>query len=326
MHPDDPLNELAQTLVNVSAAQRSPVGRRYAMVLPPHALQRIARALEMDDVSVIDCSPEELLQLLREPRELCVVLDPTRLDEGELATAAALLRDEPRPVVIYPPLTPAGVRTGLGFAREVGGLIAFQATEEDFQLLVQNILSVGHPSDARFVLHQLAPRLAQLPERLREAIVAMFTIESGVSSPQALARRAAMSRRSADRWLERVGITSARLLVAAPMLLRALRLLRDTRLPIRRVAKACGYSSARRFHDQAAALTGMTAVELRAAELPITAVLERIADALQEGGPVRVRIARASAVPANRARQRRSASAHPQGSTEKSFDWGSSHD
>lgn len=296
------------------------------MVLPPRALQRIERALEMDDVSVIDCSPAELLRLLGEGGELCVVLDPTRLDDEQLATAAALLREHPHPVVIYPPLTPAGVRAGLGLAREAGGLVAFQATEEDFQLLVRNILSVGHPSDARFVLDRLAPRLAQLPERLRDAIVAMFTIESGASSPQALARRAALSRRSADRWLERVGITSARLLVAAPMLLRAFRLLRDTRLPMRRIARACGYSSARRFHDQAAALTGMTAVQLRATELPVTAILERIAAALQEGESAPVSAARAAAARGTETRAHRASDVGRRITGDNSFDWESSHD
>lgn len=255
------------------------------MLLPQHALQRIARALEPDAVPVVNCSPEKLLDELDAPGDVCLVLDPTRLDSEQLENVAASLRATPRPVVIYTPLTPEGVQTGLGLARDVGGLVAFQATEEDFRLLVHNILSVGHPADARFVLDHLAPRLELLPDRLRDAIVSMFTMEAGVTSPQTLARHAATSRRSVDRWLERAGISSARLLVGAPKLLRALRLLSETRLPLRRIATACGYSSARRFHDQALALTGLAPLELRRANVSMGDVLLRVATALQDNGP-----------------------------------------
>jgi AraC-like DNA-binding protein len=188
--------------------------------------------------------------------------------------------------VIYAPLSPDGARTAIALARETGGLVAFQASEEDFHLLVQNILSVGYPADARFVLGRIAPRVEVLPRRLQDAVVAMFTTEAGIRSPQALARRAALSRRSLDRWLGRAGITSGRLLVAAPMLLRGLRLLRDTRLSIRRVASASGYTSARRFHDQAVALAGMTPVELRTSGVPVQVVLSRVAASLMEDGVV----------------------------------------
>lgn len=252
------------------------------MLLSPQTLQRIAHALESDGVTVVTCTPMGLLEEMEAAGSTCIVIDPTRLDETQLEAATALLQAAPRPVVIHPPLTPDGVRIGLALARDVSGLLAFQAAEEDFELLVQSILAAVHPSDATILLDALMPRLAVVPVKLRDAIVAMFTSDLGVVSPQALARRAVMSRRSVDRWLERAGITSTRLLVAAPPLLRALRLLRETSISFRRIARAAGYTSVRRFHDQAMALTQLTPTELRAGTVPLGEVLERIATTLQD--------------------------------------------
>lgn len=252
------------------------------MLLAPQTLQRIGRALEGDGIRAVGYAPAELLRELEASSAVCVVLDPTRLDGEQLDAVAALLRAAPRPAVIHPPLTSDGVRLGLALARDVGGVLVFQSVEEDFELLVHNILSAVHPSDTGAVLGALMPRLAQLPAGLRDAIVAMFTTEPGLESPEALARRAAMSRRSVDRWLERAGITSTRLLVAAPRLLRAMRLLRDTSLSYSRIARTCGYTSARRFHDQALALTGETPTELRSGTVALADVLARIATTLQD--------------------------------------------
>jgi AraC-like DNA-binding protein len=210
------------------------------------------------------------------------VIDPTRLDATQLEAATVLLRETPRPTVIHPPLTPEGVHVGLALARDAGGVLVYQSPEQDFEFLVNTILAAAHPADTGVVLGALMPRLALLPSGLRDAVVAMFTSEPGLESPDALARRAAMSRRSLDRWLERAGITSARLLVGAPKLLRALRLLRETTLSLRRIARICGYTSARRFKDQAVALTQLAPAELRQRTVPVADVLERIASAIQE--------------------------------------------
>jgi len=121
------------------------------------------------------------------------------------------------------------------------------------------------------VLARLVPTLRPMPAALRDAVAAMFVHpgpQAPAETPDELAARAGLTRRSLDRWVARCGIASARLLVAAPQLVLAYDQLRRQDASVAGVAARLGYGSARRLEEQCVALLQVRPTALRAAMEP----------------------------------------------------------
>jgi AraC-like DNA-binding protein len=116
-------------------------------------------------------------------------------------------------------------------------------------------------SDA--VLASLARPLATVPAELARAIERLFRVPQQFKDVKDLADAAAMQRRSLDRWLERAGLASARMLVLGARLLRAYFYMQDPGRSLDEVVERLGYGSSRLFARQVRAATGLTPTALR---------------------------------------------------------------
>lgn len=246
--------------------------RRYAVLLEAHALRRVARLFRRYGLGFEGCSGPELLDAAASPEHVALIFDPALLAPTDRDVLLATLHAAPKAAVAYASLSPAGVDGALDFARHSMALVAFQTLEEDPAALARTLIAVADPALTSGALDGLLPRLQLLPPKLARAAVTLFAHESMPATPGILARRAQIARRSVDRWLDRVGIASTRLLVLAPAMLRTLTLLQQTDLSLRRVTHLAGYSVIRRLYDYSVEFTGMTPLELRALDDPMIAV------------------------------------------------------
>lgn len=254
--------------------------RRYVGVLAPSAASRIQRLVASFGITIEVCDPEAFLGHLDDATATCAVIDPAQLAADELAEAVARLRVRPRPAIVYSTASPTSARDAAWIACETGAAVVFQSPDEDRSTVVRTFVSVTPPGDAAELLAYLEPSLASLPLAVRSGVVAIFAADAAVESANSLATRAGISRRSLDRWLARAGISSTRRLIAAPLVLRAARLLLETSLPIRTVAAVCGLRSTRRLNDYMQECTGLTPAEFRSGGRGMTDLIRDIAMAL----------------------------------------------
>lgn len=262
-----------------AAASRT-TGRRYVGVLAPSTARRVERLVQPFGFTIEACRPDTFLEYLDGPSNVCAIIDPTQLAPDHLVETVARLRGHPRPAIVYTPVSSQSAQDAMWIADETGAAVVFQSPDEDRTRVARALVCANPPSDAAIVLQHLAPALAKLPHVLRERIEDMFAAGAEVESPDSLALRADISRRSLNRWLSRVGVTSARLLLVAPGVLRGLRLLQETTLPIRTIATVCGLRSTRRLRDCTVQLCGVAPVEVRMGDLPVETLIERAAEAL----------------------------------------------
>lgn len=242
--------------------------------------QRIQRVIAPFGFAVEACAPDAFLEHLSDPEHVCAIIDPAALGLEQLVETVTRLRQQPRPAVVCTPSSPESLQDAVRIAAETGAAVAIQSPDQDRAALARTILSVVPPTDAAAVLEQLEPVLSRLPSLLRSSIAAMFAANAPADSPLSLAARAGMSRRSLDRWLVRAAGPSARRLVAIPLVLRALPLLRETSLPLRTIATICGLRSPRRLQDYVVELTGQTPHEIRLGDEPVESLIARLSSSL----------------------------------------------
>jgi hypothetical protein len=260
--------------------------RRHVIHLDPHTTRRVTRLFRRYGLTARTCSLDELLEHAASPERVALIADPGLMEPRQSDALLATLNATPKAMVAYASLSPAGVEGALEFARHSLALVAFQNLEEDYSALARTLIAVADPTYTTAVLNGLMPRLRMLPPSLASAAVTLFAHESAPGTPAALAKRSQLARRTVDRWLDRVGIASTRLLVIAPTMLRSLTLLHQTNLSLRRVAHLAGYSVIRRLYDYAEEFTGMTPNELRAMDNPMDAIarlLDRLVLPLGDG-------------------------------------------
>jgi AraC-like DNA-binding protein len=203
-----------------------------------------------------------LLNAIHGVARATVVLDPVLVTELEPVDLAQRLEAVEAYVIVFTSLTPEGIRSALPFVRGGAAEVVLRGYDDDLTRLQHLLTGADRRTLAEQLLDALGPILAPLPPSLRDSIVAMFT-EEGVDSTKRLAGAAHMTRRSVDRWLARVGIVSARLLVAAPKVLRAFTYLRNSDVSVARAASKLGFASSRPLDQHCRALLGIEAAELR---------------------------------------------------------------
>jgi len=279
-------HDSVESVPPVPAAASRSTGRRYVGVLAPSTARRVERLVQPFGFTIEACRPDTFLEYLDGPSNVCAVIDPTQLAPDHLVETVARLRGHPRPAIVYTPVSPQSAQDARWIADETGAAVVFQSPDEDRARVARALVSASPPSDAAIVLQHLAPALAKLPHVLRERIEEMFAAGADVESPDSLALRADISRRSLNRWLSRVGVTSARLLLVTPGVLRGLRLLQETTLPMRTIATVCGLRSTRRLRDCTIQLCGLAPVEVRMGDVPVETLIERVGDALVVDAPV----------------------------------------
>ena len=132
------------------------------------------------------------------------------------------------------------------------------------------------------VFRRISDPIRIMPLQLRLAIRELFSDPRPSVSPAQLAASAGMTRRTLDRWVDRAGLTSTRILVTAPNLVDAFFFISERRVPATAIAARCGLASARTLMGQLAGVTRLESFsELR--RLPAERFLGYLATALAPG-------------------------------------------
>lgn len=252
---------------------------RVLTLVPPDAVDRLAAALQ----SVATLHPaRDVGQLLGDLSLLApaaLFVDPRLIPPNYVQPFNLAVRRSGVPLLVHTALTSSAMRAMLAIAPAAAREVLIRDADDDalsvrraFERLTRDTLG-GH------VLARLAPALQLMPERLRDAVTALFVQPEPLDTPDRLAARAGMARRTLDRWVARSGIVSVRLLVAAPKLVLAYAQLRDGDASVGSVAARVGYASARSLEQQCEALLGMRPLVLRD-EVGAEAFVERLAGGL----------------------------------------------
>lgn len=206
----------------------------------------------------------ELGSALAEHPADVLILEPTPVSPDELAPLLRLLAGYPTlPVVVYTSVTPAAMRVTVELAKRGVHHVVFRGIDDS-------------PARLRALLHELAGatwrsalwpwvqgRVARGPAAIERAVRELFAAPHRFHDVADLARAAGLTRRTVERWLARVGIASAKLLVVSARVERAHHLLRSTDADLSAVASRLGYQSPRLFARQVALATGRPPTALR---------------------------------------------------------------
>lgn len=218
------------------------------------------------------------------------VIDPRATGVVETIEVQALLGRYPTvPVVIYTTLTPETLMATVELAKHGVQHVVLRGFDDEprrFRDLLERLPAYRL---ADTVLDGLAGQLGQGPPLLRRAVSRLFDTPHAFRDVSDLALAAGMTRRNLDRWLERLGLASARTLLLGARLTRALYYMRDPGFLLDDVTRKLGYASPRLFARQVRAVTGMTPSALRERMRPedftvqLTALLSRRGDGNDDG-------------------------------------------
>lgn len=206
----------------------------------------------------------ELAEVVRTWPVDVAVIDPRADGKGGAVELQELLRRYPSlPAVLYTALTPESLKATVELAK--GGvqhvvLRGFDDEPRRFRELLERQPAYAL-SDS--IVERLALPLATVPMPLSRAIGQLFRAPHTFHGVRDLADAAGMTRRSVDRWLDRVGLAPARTVVLGARLARAYYYMRDPGYLLEDVTKKLGYASHRLFARQVREVMGLTPSELR---------------------------------------------------------------
>jgi hypothetical protein len=248
-------------------------------LLPSDASTRLAAAAGGPGALVRTDNDESFMETFAAMSPNIVVVDPKLIAPGRVQNMVALFGNAQTHVIVYTSLTPDGIQAALPFVRTHAAEVILRGYD-DGHIRLQHILTAGtRQSAAEKMIRMLRPVTVELPPQLRESVEAMFRDSGAIDSAKRLAAAANMTRRSLDRWIERSGIASVRLLVAAPKILRAYAFLKQPGTSVARAASILGFSSSRPLEQHCQVLLGTDAAALRD-ELEANDVIKRIVDRL----------------------------------------------
>jgi AraC-like DNA-binding protein len=254
--------------------------------LSPPLLSHLRIAL--DDSFIVTAADgwDELIEVVRmRPIDVAVV-DPRA--DGSIRTGplrTLLGRYPTLPVVIYASLTPESLKATVELAQHGAQHVVLRGFDDEPVRLRELLSRLAAYRLSETVVRSLMPHLVGAPPLLGRAIGRLFEAPHRFGGVNDLARAAGMTRRNLDRWLERSGLASARMLILGARLIRACYYMRDQGFLLDDITKKLGYTSPRLFARQVRAATGLTPTALRSTVIPedftvqLTAMLCRRGDA-----------------------------------------------
>lgn len=232
-------------------------------LLPSDAQARLTAALGSPAALVRASDEDGLVTHIGTTTRGTVVIDPKLVSPTRLSDIVERLMTLESYVVVYTSLTPDGIQASLPFLRANRADVVLRGYDDSLLRLQQLLRTSERLTAGERVIAGLERALVQLPSALKTAIGDMLTNEGAIDSTKRLAAAAHMTRRSLDRWMDKVGIASARLLVATPKVIRAFTDMRHSDLSVARMATRLGFSSSRPLEQHCWALLGVHANELR---------------------------------------------------------------
>jgi AraC-like DNA-binding protein len=237
--------------------------------LPPLLLSHLRIVLGRDHRVIAVDKWDELEQEVRRGPVDLIVADPRAEGTVRLEELRALSRNFPSlPMVIYTILAPDTMGATVELAK-LGVRHVVLRNFDDEPRRFRDLLE-RQPAYAMSdqVLASLARPLGTVPAELARAVERLFRVPQQFKDVNDLATAAAMNRRSLDRWLDRAGLATARMMVLGARLLRAYFYMQDPGRSLDEVVERLGYGSARLFARQVRAATGLTPTALRESVSP----------------------------------------------------------
>jgi AraC-like DNA-binding protein len=205
-------------------------------------------------------SLEELIRA--EPVDV-VVVDPRDGHEVRTREVEALLRQFPSlPVVVYTTLSPEVTQSLVQLARLGLQTVVLRGFDDEalrFRALLER-LPEYELSERLLALIQ--EPLNEVPVQLRRAIVRCIRSPHEFQDVSDLVRASGYTRRTFDRWMMLVGVSS-KSLVRIARAVRAYHLMRDPGYQLSDIARKVGYAEPRLFARHMRQVTGMVPSSLR---------------------------------------------------------------
>ncbi|MDQ3698742.1 MAG: DNA-binding response regulator [Gemmatimonadota bacterium] len=232
--------------------------------LPPALLShlRIVAARDFNVQAVDDW--EALARAIRATPVDVAVIDPREGGTMRTEEIRQLLgRYGSLPVVVYTTLTPEALQATVELAKYGVQHVVLRGFDDEprrFRALLERV-----PADAMSeqMLGLLAVALEGAPLPLVRAVERLFRTPHGFRDVEDLAVAAGLNRRSLDRWLDRIGVASAKSFVVGARMLRGYFYMRDTGYLLDDVAAKLGYPTARLFARQMRLATGLMPSTIR---------------------------------------------------------------
>jgi methylphosphotriester-DNA--protein-cysteine methyltransferase len=265
---------------------------RILTLVPPESAAHVTRAIANGSSISSTRDVAEFLHDMQVGGADVLVIDPRLVPPRYMETIVAAVRSAGTPVLAHTALTSLGMRALLALSRAGIREVLIRGVDDDPPSVRRAIDRLRQETLGGRVLGGLAAALQVMPEPLRAAVTARFVHPDASDTPHRLAAHAGINRRSLDRWVARSGITSARLLVAAPKLVLAYDQLGQPDASVSDVAVLAGYSSPRSLERQCQVLLGTRTAALRQT-MPPDAFASALARGLLSGrggapgGPVR---------------------------------------
>jgi AraC-like DNA-binding protein len=186
-------------------------------------------------------------------------------------------------VVVYAVLAPEMLKGTVELARSGVQHVVLRGFDDEPRRLRELLERLPARQLDEIVLERLRPHLEAAPALLRRAITKMFESPHLFRSVPDLARTAGMTRRNLDRWLDRLGLASGRMLLMGARTIRAVQYMRDPGFRLEDITRKLGYESPRLFARQVRAVTGLSPSVLRGT-VQVEKVIEQVAELLCRRG------------------------------------------
>lgn len=211
-----------------------------------------------------------------------LLIDLDRIAPGDEDTLIRSTAASACPVAVVFPEDPAKIRCLLRLVRHgAEPLVVAPPCSLEPRPSIDSLTADHRLADALTIrlLRTLVPRLNQLPPRIALHVGRAVLVPRAVETPKQLAGYCAMTRRSVDRWLIRVGMHSATSLLAAARVVHAYPAVIDGAIALATVAKGFGFGQRAALHRQWRAVTGSqiaNARDFRCADVFLQQITSRI--------------------------------------------------
>jgi AraC-like DNA-binding protein len=206
----------------------------------------------------------ELDAVIRSRAVDLVVIEPWADGGADLAPVYALMARYPTlPVVVYAALSPEMLRSTVELARHGVRHVVLRGFDDEPRRFRELLEGLPAHRLAEQALSTIAADLAVGMPLLQRALARMYEAPHTITGVESLAKVSGMTRRSLDRWLEKLGLASARMLIFTARLAQAYHYLGEDGFRLEDITKKLGYSSPRNFSRQVRATMGLPPSELR---------------------------------------------------------------
>ncbi|HVT38047.1 MAG TPA: hypothetical protein VHE78_03315 [Gemmatimonadaceae bacterium] len=194
-----------------------------------------------------------------------LVFDPGVISEEEFEMILAPLMHSRVPVLLFTKLTPSAARRIVRAAELGAHELVLRGEDNVAELLTHKLASLYGPSAPAHLLNRAAPHLRRLPDTLQTAAVSLFASGPLPRWVDDLAEASGLARRSVDRWMERIGIEGASMLLDTARLARVWEPLVEEKRSVAAVTARCGYARQRLLVAHARRIVGVPPSEIAAA-------------------------------------------------------------